>query len=117
MQSMASSCDLHVQATVVCGLTSRLDTSGPFLCTVNQEPPAHFSRSIFLLGADGTAWETAAVQALRTVGFDDGVIFIGGCETEMSSDWAVEARLMSDVIICFEKALPWRCRRGGRDSA
>ena len=90
-----------------CGPTSRLGTSGPFLCTVNEEPPAHFSRSIFLLGADGTAWGTAAVQALKTVGFDDGVIFVGGsesvggCETEMSSDWAVEARLMSDVIICF----------------
>ena len=65
-----------------------------------QLPPAAFSRSVFLLAADGADWEVEAIDALVEMGFDEGVIFVGSIETNGSS-WAVRMRLLSDVIICF----------------
>ena len=86
-----------------------LATSSPFaqaqpgliLCRPDQEPPSHFTRSVFLMGADGTEWGATAVNALQALGFDEGVIFMGGSETKLSSDWAEQTRLMSDVVFCF----------------
>jgi len=41
------------------------------------------------------------VNALQALGFDEGVIFMGGSETNLNSDWAEQTRLMSDVVFCF----------------
>ena len=65
-----------------------------------QLAPVAFSRSVFLLGAEGAEWENEAIDALVELGFSDGVIFVGGIDTNGSA-WAVRARLVSDVVVCF----------------
>lgn len=64
--------------------------------------PEAFTRSVFLAGADGAAWESDALEALERAGFDDGVIFVGDEVSEPDANgWRAQTTKMSDAIVCY----------------
>lgn len=75
---------------------------GVIIVKRGEEMPASFTRAVFLTAANGKAWEVEAIQRLKDLGFDDGVICVGDEEPDDGYDgWQSKALNCSDSIVCF----------------
>ena len=64
--------------------------------------PESFTRSVFVVGADGASWESDMLAALASAGLDEGVVFIGDeCAEPDGNGWRAQVMKMSDAIICY----------------
>ena len=76
--------------------------AGAVILKRGNEIPSTFERCVFLAGADGAEWESAAVQKLLAAGFDKGVIIVGDAAAEEvgTGGWRYKATQLADAIVC-----------------
>jgi hypothetical protein len=64
--------------------------------------PESFTRSIFVAGADGAAWQGELLAALESAGLEEGVVFVGDeCAEPDGNGWRAQVMKMSDAIVCY----------------
>ena len=77
----------------------------PLVVKRSDPVPERFTRSVFVAGADGAAWEGEILGALARAGLDEGVVFLGDEAPEPGGGgWRTQAMAMSDAIVCYVPA-------------
>ena len=62
----------------------KIQRMGVIIVKRGEEMPASFTRAVFLTAANGKAWEVEAIQRLKDLGFDDGVIIVSATKSQMT---------------------------------